>query len=329
MFFRLAIPLILLGFSSVALSQNKPELTIYSYSSFNSEWGPGARIKEKFETICDCQLKMVSLDDGVVMLNRLKMEGKNSPADVVIGLDNYLMPIAEKTGLFAAHQIETPSLQLPWQNAFFIPYDYSYFAFVYRKDKIAEPPTHFDELLNNEQNWKIIYPDPRSSTPGLGLLLWMQTLYGDDVTNKWQQLKAHTVTVPKGWSEAYGLFLKGEADFVLSYSTSPIVHWLNDKDSRYAAAEFSEGHVQQIEIAGMLKNSQHPELARQFLAFLLTPEIQTLLATKNMMYPVVDVPLPHAFDAYPPIQRKLDIQPETLEKHQKQWITTWRNAVSQ
>jgi ABC-type thiamine transport system substrate-binding protein len=30
-----------------------------------------------------------------------------------------------------------------------------------------------------------------------------------------------TVTVTKGWSEAYGMFLDGEADMVLSYTTSP------------------------------------------------------------------------------------------------------------
>jgi hypothetical protein len=35
-----------------------------------------------------------------------------------------------------------------------------------------------------------------------------------------------TVTVTKGWSEAYGLFLKGESDLVLSYTTSPAYHMI-------------------------------------------------------------------------------------------------------
>ncbi len=38
-----------------------------------------------------------------------------------------------------------------------------------------------------------------------------------------------TVTVTKGWSEAYGLFLKGESDPVLSYTTSPAYHLIEEK----------------------------------------------------------------------------------------------------
>ena len=34
----------------------------------------------------------------------------------------------------------------------------------------------------------------------------------------------------QGWSEAYGLFLKGEADMVLSYTTSPAYHIAVEKD---------------------------------------------------------------------------------------------------
>ncbi len=41
------------------------------------------------------------MEDGVSLLNRLRMEGKNSKADVVLGLDNNLLDAASKTGLFA------------------------------------------------------------------------------------------------------------------------------------------------------------------------------------------------------------------------------------
>ena len=50
--------------------------------------------------------------------------------------------------------------------------------------------------------------DPRTSTPGLGLLLWVRELYGDRAPEAWQKLKPRILTVSKGWSEAYGLFLK-------------------------------------------------------------------------------------------------------------------------
>jgi hypothetical protein len=82
----------------------------------------------------------------------------------------------------------------------------------------------------------VIYEDPRTSTPGLGLLLWMQKVYGDKAPEAWQKLAAKTVTVTKGWSEAYGLFLKGESDLVLSYTTSPAYHIIEEKKDNYAAA---------------------------------------------------------------------------------------------
>ncbi len=42
-------------------------------------------MKKAFEAECDCELKFVALEDGVSLLNRLRMEGKNSAADVVLG----------------------------------------------------------------------------------------------------------------------------------------------------------------------------------------------------------------------------------------------------
>ncbi len=49
------------------------------------------RSKKAFEAECGCELKFVALEDGVSLLNRLRMEGKNSKADVVLGLDNNLL----------------------------------------------------------------------------------------------------------------------------------------------------------------------------------------------------------------------------------------------
>ncbi len=68
----------------------KDTLTIYTYESFVAEWGPGAAIKANFEKTCDCTVDWVALTDGVAMLNRLKLEGKDTKADVVLGLDTNL-----------------------------------------------------------------------------------------------------------------------------------------------------------------------------------------------------------------------------------------------
>ncbi|GAB7195092.1 hypothetical protein OS11_13640 [Dickeya oryzae] len=218
----------------------KPILTVYTYDSFASEWGPGPAVKTAFEKECDCELKFVALEDGVALLNRLRMEGKNTSADVVLGLDNNLVQAAAQTGLFAPHGVNTSTLTVPggWHNETFLPFDYGYFAFVYNKDKLKNPPKSLHELVESDQPWKVIYEDPRTSTPGLGLLLWMQKVYGDKAPLAWQKLAAKTVTVTKGWSEAYGLFLKGEADLVLSYTTSPAYHLIAEKKRQLCRCQF-------------------------------------------------------------------------------------------
>ncbi|MGM3174501.1 thiamine ABC transporter substrate binding subunit [Dickeya lacustris] len=308
----------------------KSTLTVYTYDSFSSEWGPGPSIKAAFEKTCDCELKFVALEDGVALLNRLRMEGKNTPADVVLGLDNNLVQAAEQTGLFAKHGIDTGALTVPggWQNATFLPFDYGYFAFVYNKDKLKNPPASLKELVEGPQAWKVIYEDPRTSTPGLGLLLWMQKVYGDNAPDAWQKLAAKTVTVTKGWSEAYGLFLKGEADLVLSYTTSPAYHVIAEKKENYAAANFSEGHYLQVEVAASLAGSKNPQLATQFLQFMVSPTVQNLIPTTNWMYPAIHTDLPAGYQNLSVPANALTFSAQQVAEQRAGWVQAWQRAVS-
>src|SRR3546814_2219064 len=54
----------------------------------------------------------------------------------------------------------------------------------------------------------------------------------------------------------------------------------------------------QVEVAAMTKSTDDPELARQFLRFMLTPGFQSAIPTAQWMYPVIDLPegLPPAYD---------------------------------
>ncbi|TNV20952.1 thiamine ABC transporter substrate binding subunit [Buttiauxella sp. B2] len=308
----------------------KPLLTVYTYDSFSADWGPGPAVKKSFEADCNCELKFVALEDGVSLLNRLRMEGKNSKADVVLGLDNNLLEAAAQTKLFAPSNVDTSALKIPggWNNNTFVPFDYGYFAFVYDKNKLKNPPKSLKELVESDQKWKVIYQDPRTSTPGLGLLLWMQKVYGDKSPEAWQKLAKKTVTVTKGWSEAYGLFLKGESDLVMSYTTSPAYHIIEEKKDNYAAANFSEGHYLQIEVAGRLASSKQPELAEKFMKFITSPGFQDTIPTGNWMYPVTDVKLPEGFNGLVKPQTTLEYSAQDVSKQRANWISEWQRAVS-
>src|SRR5690606_35592925 len=131
---------------------------VYTHSSFTAKWGPGPKIKQAFEKECGCNLNLVALEDGVAILNRLRLEGKHSKADLVLGLDDALLSEAKQSGLFAPHTTKLDGIQVPggWQDDTFVPYDYGYIAFVYNKDKLKAPPKSLKELVER-QDLKVIY----------------------------------------------------------------------------------------------------------------------------------------------------------------------------
>ena len=324
------IPLIVIS-SLISMSATAEKLVVYTYDSFASDWGPGPGVKQAFEKKCACELEFVALDDGVSILNRLRLEDKNSKADIVLGLDNNLMAEAKKTGLLAEHQVDTSQVTLAdgWSDNTFVPFDYGYFAFVYNKETLLEPPKSLRELVEQRQDIKVIYQDPRTSTPGQGLMLWMKWVYGDKADSAWQQLAKKTVTVTKGWSEAYSMFLKGEADMVLSYSTSPAYHIIAEGNEQYAAADFSEGHYTQVEVAAKVKSSKNAKLADQFMAFIISDEFQSLMPTGNWMYPVTDVTLPDGFKNLSKPANAFSFTAEQVDSNRKAWIREWQSALIQ
>ncbi|WP_429211008.1 thiamine ABC transporter substrate binding subunit [Aeromonas veronii] len=305
-------------------------LTVYTYSSFTAEWGPGPKIKQAFEKECDCTLNLVPLEDGVAILNRLRLEGNHSKADLVLGLDDALISEAKQSGLFAPHPAKLDGIKVPggWQDNTFVPYDYGYFAFVYDKDKLKQPPKSLKELVERP-DLKVIYQDPRTSTPGQGLMLWMKSVYGDKVPAAWAELAKKTVTVTKGWSEAYGMFLDGEADMVLSYTTSPAYHLIAEKKPQYQAAAFEEGHYRQVEVAAKLKSAKQEKLADQFLQFMVSPAFQQEIPTGNWMYPVIDTPLPKGFEQMITVAKPLAFSSDEVAANRKGWIREWLQAVTQ
>ena len=305
-------------------------LTVYTYDSFAAEWGPGPTIEKAFEAQCGCDVNFVALDDGVSILNRLRLEGSNSKADIVLGLDNNLMAEAKQTGLLTTHTVDTSSVTLPngWDDQTFVPYDFGYFAFVYNKEKLANPPTSLKQLIESRDDLKVIYQDPRTSTPGQGLMLWIKSVYGEDAPQAWQELANKTVTVTKGWSEAYSMFLAGESDLVLSYTTSPAYHLIAENDAKFAAANFAEGHYTQVEVAAKVKSTHNEKLADQFMAFILSDAFQSAMPTGNWMYPVTDVTLPQGFDTLTQPSKSLTFSADEVAKNRKAWIREWQNALT-
>jgi thiamine transport system substrate-binding protein len=322
---------IILAAVSPASAADKPVVTIHTYESFTAEWGPGPEIEKSFESRCACDLKWVSVADGVALLNRLKIEGAASDADILLGLDTNLVAEAEATGLFAPHGVDVglvTALPDGWADRMFLPFDHGWFAIIHDSAALKEPPASLKELVEGDPAQKIIIQDPRTSTPGLGLLLWMRKVYGDAAPEAWARLSKRVLTVTPGWSEAYGLFTSGEAPMVLSYTTSPAYHVIAEGSDRYKAAAFSEGHYAQIEVAGLTVKGGDNPLARDFMAFMLTPGFQDHIPEKNWMLPVAATsqPLNPAFDGLVKPTQSLLFTPQEVSANRDAWIAEWLAA---
>jgi thiamine transport system substrate-binding protein len=308
------------------------KLTIYTYESFTAEWGPGPQVEKAFEAECACDLEFVAVADGVALLSRVKLEGQSTKADVVLGLDTNLTAEAKQTGLFAPHG-PIGELNLPggWKDDVFVPYDYGYFAVVYDTEKMKEPPKSLKELVEGDPEQKIVLQDPRTSTPGLGLVLWVKAIYGAQSADAWKKLKNRVLTVTPGWSESYGLFTKGEAPMVLSYTTSPAYHMIAEKTEKYQAAAFSEGQYMQIEVAGVTVNGAKNPLAEKFMAFMTGTKFQEIIPETNWMLPAarIDKPLNPAFDKMVKPSKSLLLSPELVLQNRKAWVDEWLSVMSE
>ena len=324
---RLVIIIFLISIFSSSLRAEK--LTVYTYDSFVSEWGPGPIVEKIFEDKYEIDLQFIAVDSAATLLNKIILEGENTKADLVLGLDMNLFSAAENSELFVSHNLKNINnkltLPLDWESDIFVPYNYGYFAFVYNNKTLKNPPLSMEDLIN-KTDARIVIQDPRTSTPGLGLLTWMKALYGDSAQNKWSQLNKKIISVTKGWTDAYyNFFMAGEADVVLSYSTSPAAHIMFEENYDISASTFKEGNYISVEFAGILNSSKNKQMANKFLDFMISDDFQKVIPGTNIMYPVTDVEMPEAFNKLE-IPKLLQLDPKDINDNKDAWINEWLNA---
>lgn len=289
---RFARTLIIVPFIVATLACSKPEepeLVVYTYDSFVSEWGAAPKIAPLFEKATGIKVHFVQKGDGGQLLAAALLEKDKPQADVILGLDNHLAPKALGANLFEAYAAKAladipADLQIDPEHRL-VPYDYGHFAIIWDSEKLAQPPLSLEDLTKPEFAKKLILMDPRTSTPGLGFLAWTKAVYGQAWKDYWARLKPNVLAMTPGWDTGYGLFTAGEAPLVLSYATSPAYHKEYDKTERYRALPFAEGHVRQIECAGIVKGAKHRKNAERFIEFLLSPECQAELPLTQWMLP--------------------------------------------
>lgn len=305
----LLLLLLLLLNPSPAWAAAPCELGVYTYDSIAGQGGLGEKIFPEFEKLTGCKVRILASGDAIQLLGRVEIDLKRGKpaADVILGVDNLLW---ERTAPLAARgfsvepklvaRIRSPVRENLSRFPGFVPYDFGALSLMLDERQLAnaklKPPVSLEDLLKPEWRREVILEDPRTSSPGLQFLLFTRAVLGARFSAYWKELRSQWLTMPAGWDAAYGLFLKGQAPLVWSYVTSEAT----TRGKRYRAVLFREGQPVQIEGAVVVRGAAHPRLAKRFVRFLLSPEVQEQIPLTNWMEPVLKgIQLPKSFAALP------------------------------
>ena len=312
----------------VCSAETSSVLTIYAPDYFVSEWGPGPKIEEAFEKKCNCDLKFISGNP----LSKLMLEGKSTTADILIGLSSDNTLKARQLNLLdnINYDFSLPQLPINWKDSTFLPFDWSYVAFIFDNTKIKNPPKTFIELANDPRDYKIIIQDPRTSPSGLALVLWIKSIYGEEAFDVWSKLSSKILTVTKGWSESYGMFTSGEAEMVLSFITSEAYHKIAENDNTKTALIMDEGHYVYVELAAKVYKEDNQDLSNQFMEFILTQEFQKIIPLYNWSFPVnlSEENWPKGFQDLPKPKKSIFLNEENSAEIKNFAIEEWLKAMT-
>ncbi len=315
-------------------------LKVMTYSSFASDWGPGPIIKSEFEKNCNCIIEWNILPDSRSILSKYSLLSENQKPDIIIGLDLF-------DALYSENSISVKDLNFSdlfkvngepaflkilneskSNNSFqnWIPYDWGILTFVTKKNF-----TDFDnvknlkDFTNSKFSKKIVLQDPRTSSPGLIFLIWVFNQMTEEEAIQFYK-KLNVFTYGSSWSDAYGLFTQGQVQSVFSYTTSPHYHLLEEKDPNFRAINFEQNLPVQIEHMGLVSDCKNCELGKEFIQFMLTPEIQKIIMQKNYMYPVIknvtsNTPFEDANKFNAKIPNRMN------HKEIEYWISKWKEII--
>ena len=274
------------------------ELNVYSARHYNLD----DDLYDGFTKATGIKVNRVEAS-GDKLLARLRHEGRNSPADVLVVVDAGNLWLAEQEGFFGPARSEGIEASIPARlrhpDGLWFGFSTRARVIVYNKDQVtaANMPKRYEDLADPRWKGKVCM---RSSSNVYNLSLMASLIHhlGEAKAESWARgLVANFARDPKGGDTDQILAVAaGECALSLANTYYAVRLMKSNKEAdKAAAAKFGivfpnqgdRGTHVNISGAGMLKNAPHPENAIRFLEYLLSPEAQALFASGNNEYPVV------------------------------------------
>ena len=317
-------------------------LRVATYGPFvdSPSSGPGAWLKEQFESEFDATLEYQTPENELNHFIERKLQGAPIDADAYVGLTtNMLIRIDQKLNepLFAP--VDDGALQRrddvkeslefdPKGRA--VPYDTGYICLVYDETWDGggySAPKTFDGLLKGQYRGDLIVENPTSSDPGQAFLLHTVKTQGKDgYLDYWKSLKQNGVRVLGDWSAAYNAYSEGEAPMVVSYSTDQVYANRSDANmSKHQIRFLNDQGYANPEGMATFADTDRADLAHRFMDFVLRPEIQAGIAVRNVQFPATttaDLPKEFAKYAHEPSE-PVTFTYEELKGSLSEWTDAW------
>lgn len=345
--------------SSAIQTNADTSLTIYTYDSLLADkYYNWVGAFESYANLPNGSVKVVLFPDAGNILTKAVTEKANPVADVLIGLDNALVHKARTEDILQAYKPKgadnlTSGLVSGLASDYLLtPYDYGLISLWYDKTRLSINESSFvlQDLITQDLAKNLVIENPQLSSTGLGFLLWTIGVYGDKANNiagllnsdwrtYWDKLSKDT-RIADSWGDALDTFYTPEANrsIMVSYSTSTSYNLCNYNDSTTGTLLSHEGGKvsgwEQIEGLGVVKNAAHQELAKTFVDWFISQEVQSHIYESQWMYPArVGIQQPSCYDkAYSPntVNSLNTILPQTtVITHLENWLDDWEVHVVQ
>ena len=236
------------------------------------------------------------------LLEKLRLEGEDSPADVFMTVDAGNLWRAEQAGLF--QPLRSPVLESRIPAAYRSPDDL-WFGFAtrnriayYAPARVSEPPASWEDLADPRFRGRICVRSS-SNIYNLSLLSSFIASEGAAAAEAWARaVRANMARKPAGGdTDQIRAVAAGVCDLAIGnhYYYARLLASGKEGDRAVTDAvkplwlgEDGAGVHANISGAGLLRSAKNTEEARAFLEFLASDEAQAVFAAANNEYPVAE-----------------------------------------
>lgn len=292
----------------VGVAHAQSELNIYTSRHYDSD----ALLYDMFEEATGIHVNAIQGGEDE-LIERLRSEGRNSPADLFFTADAGRLWRAEQAGLLQPIRSTTLEAAIPANlrhpEGLWFGLSRRARVIVYNRANVDTPPATYEELADEAWRGRVCVRSS-SNIYNQSLVASMIEHLGTDGAEAWARgLVANFARQPEGNDTAQVRAVAvGQCDVAvvnhyylarLLASTDPADAGVVDAVGVVFPNQDGRGAHVNISGAGVTRSAPHPENAVRFLEFLVTPEAQAVFVRENYEYPVVEgVPLPEVLDGF-------------------------------